>query len=244
MLFKQNRNRHVALCWARASAILNSSSRSSTAACWSSSLGRVALRWPPACSSTLLSLTTTDTSPFAPAELREEGEHSEPQKLTDFNSWRQSNKTHQRSARCWLTSVLALNPLETLRWISVSRTDGCGYNWELQQQFIYWLTASNAPRLTDCCRLPSACSVLQTLTTSVTLHTSNKSLMLTTGINTIHLLLLRLLCHILNPLWSNSGKVILLFYCALRPADVLLASCTPSITVITEHNNCGKNSWR
>lgn len=112
--FKSKKDQHVAACSARASAILNSSSRSSAAPCWSSSLGRVALRWPPACSSTLPSLTTTDTSPFPLAELRrgEGGEHRTADWLTH---WKQSNKTSRCSARCWLTSVWAVNPLWTWR---------------------------------------------------------------------------------------------------------------------------------
>lgn len=41
-----------------------------------------------------------------------------------------------------------------------------------RQDSIHWLTASSTSRLTGCFGLSSVCSVLQTLTTSVTLHTN------------------------------------------------------------------------
>lgn len=95
--------------------------------------------------------------------------------LTDWlTHWKQSNKTSRCSAWCWLTSVWAVNPLWTWRQTSVSKTDWCGYNWELQQISLDWLTASSTSGLTDCFGLSSVCSVLQTLTTSVTLHTNTQ----------------------------------------------------------------------
>lgn len=159
----QTKNWHVVPRWTRASAILNRSSRSSAAAGWSSRLGRVTHRWPPACSSTLPSLTTTDTCPFSLAELREERKvntlgHSNSPVVVSRVWTRLSFST--RSSRDFALDICLQN-----RQV-----------WELQ--FAHWTTASNASRLTDCLRLSSVCSVLQTLTTSVTLHTSNKLLML------------------------------------------------------------------
>lgn len=61
---------HLLSGWVRLSAIVNSSSFSSAVACRLSSLDRVTLRSPgPTWSSTLVSCTTTDTSPLPQADL-------------------------------------------------------------------------------------------------------------------------------------------------------------------------------